>query len=89
MRSGSALALVDVRDVLLRGDSDETEDRRGCFESALVGVAELETIEPGIVWVSDSSSSPSLSTTHDSDSFGFALSRACGIFGLGILVFQE
>ena len=88
MRSGSALALVDVRDILLRGDSDNTKDRCDCFELALVGLAELETIESGVIWVSDPSSSPSLSTTHDSDSFGFARSRTCGVLGFGILVFQ-
>ena len=75
MRSGSALAPVDVRGNLLCGDPDETKDRFDVFDASIrVGLAAFETVQPDIICVSDSSSSPSLSTTHDSDNFGFALS---------------
>ncbi len=50
IRSGSALARADVRDVLLRGVSDEVEDRWDFLTaSARVGLAELDVAGGGVV----------------------------------------
>ena len=86
-RSGSTLALVEVRDDLLCGLSGEFLGCCDCLSlSTRVGLAEFDTAEAGVNSPSESLSSPSLSTTQESPSCGFARGRACDLCCLGMLI---